>query len=53
MSESFVDAAGITKHMELGTTQKAEWFAKIGEYAPRFQVHMDASTSVFTMLSPK
>lgn len=51
MSESYVAAAGIAKHMELGNKDKPEWFKKMLEYNEQYGCHMDiGSTKNFTAL---
>ena len=51
MSESYVAASGIAKHMELGNKEKAEWFGKMMEYNGKYGHHMDmGSTTVYTAL---
>eukprot|EP00937_MAST-01D_sp_MAST-1D-sp2_P001570 g1570.t1 len=53
MSETYVAAAGIAKHMELGQQNKPEWFAKLMEYNKDYLLHMDVgSQAVFTNLGP-
>jgi hypothetical protein len=51
MSESYVAASDIGKHMELGQTNMGEWFGKMMAHNATYGKHMDVgSTAVFTHL---
>jgi len=54
MSEAYVDAAGIAKHMELAQETFAEGFAEMMKLNAQFGIHIDVGTlSVFTCLDDK
>lgn len=51
MSETYVAGSGIAKHMELGNSQKAEWFKKMLAYQAEHGVMIEVGhCSVFTSM---